>query len=333
MADLKTTYLGLSLKNPVIAASSGLTDSVDNVKTLAKYGAGAVVLKSLFEEEIILEYERTMKEIEMESHQREYFDYFDYRIKDINLQKYLDLIADAKNAVDIPVMASINCVSDNQWVSFAQKIEKAGADALELNMFILPSNLNRSNEENEKLYFDVIKRVKEAVNIPVALKTSYYFSNLGQMIQKLSETDINGLVLFNRFFSADIDIDEMKVVPTNVFSSPDETAIPLRWIALMSERVQCDLAASTGIFEGKAAIKHLLAGAAAVQVASTLYKNGMAQIQLILERMENWMDKKGYNTIDDFRGKMAQSKATHPEMYERAQFMKYFSGRDEMEID
>jgi len=327
MVDLSTEYLGMKLKSPVIAGSSGLTNSVKSIKELEESGAGAVVLKSIFEEEIAFEYEDILKEAESKGYNLDQFDYYDYKIKEDNLDKYTTLISESKKNVSIPVIASVNCLYSHEWLAFASQLEKAGADALELNMFFLPSDFERTSEDKEKAYFQIIEQVQKAVNLPIALKISYYFSNLGPMIQKLSETGIAGLVLFNRFYSPDFDIDKMEVVSSNVFSSPSDLPISLRWIAIMAERVSCDLAASTGVHDGTALIKQILAGANAVQVASTLYKNGKGQIAEMLSTLEAWMDKKSYSSLADFRGKMSQAKSSNPAAYERVQFMKYFGGK------
>ena len=326
MADLTTSYLGLKLRSPIIAGSSGLSNSVKGVKEFEENGAGAVVLKSIFEEEIVFEYEDVLKEASEEGIDLDQFDYYDYQIKGEKIKKYTDLIAESKSSVSIPVIASINCVYSHEWTSFAKQLQDAGADALELNMFFLPSEFNRTTEEKEKAYFQIIEKIKKAVSIPIALKISYYFSNLGPMIQQLSETGIDGLVLFNRFYSPDIDIDKLEVVSSNVFSNPSDLHLSLRWIAIMAERVSCDLAASTGVHDGNAVIKQLLAGANAIQVVSSVYKNGKGQIKTMLSILEEWMAKKGFNSLDDFRGKMSQAKSSNPAAYERVQFMRYFGG-------
>ena len=327
MVDLSTQYLGMKLKNPVIAGSSGLTNSAKSIQDLEESGAGAVVLKSIFEEEIAFEYEDILQEASAEGVNLDQFDYYDFHIKGEKLDKYTSLIEESKKNVSIPVIASINCVYSHEWTSFAKQLQTAGADALELNMFFLPSEFNRTSEEKEKAYFQIIEKVQKEVTIPISLKISYYFSNLGPMIQKLSETGIAGLVLFNRFYSPDFDIDKMEVVSSNVFSAPSDLPISLRWIAIMAERVSCDLAASTGVHDGTALIKQILAGANAVQVASTLYKNGKGQIADMLNTLEAWMDKKSYSSLSDFRGKMSQAKSSNPAAYERVQFMKYFGGK------
>ncbi len=327
MADLRTKYLGMELKNPIIIASSGLTDSVEGVKKLADNGAAAVVLKSIFEEEILIEAERARKE-KMKSHEmRETFDYIDNHLKGINLSNYVNLIRDSKKEVNIPVIASINCVSDHEWTYFAKQMEEAGADALELNMFILPTDLEKSAQEREKLYFQIIEKITREVNIPVALKVSYYFTNLAQMLQKMSNTDIAGLVLFNRYFSPDFDIDNFEVIASNVLSSPTEFARSLRWISICCGRVNCDLAATTGIHDYRSVIKQILAGANAVQIATIIYKKGPEYIRTILDNMNEWMDEHRFSNPDQLRGKLAQQKAKNPAEFDRMQFMKYFSGK------
>ena len=326
MADLTTQYLGMRLKNPIIAGSSGLSRTVKGVKALAEKGAGAVVLKSIFEEEILFEYEDILKEAGKEGVNLDQFDYYDYELKSNKIEKYTHLIAESKNSVDIPVIASINCVYSHEWTSFAKQLQEAGADALELNMFFLPSEFDRTTEEKERAYFEIIEKVQKEISIPLSLKISYYFSNLGPMIQKLSETGIAGLVLFNRFYSPDFDIEKFEVVPSNVFSNPSDLPISLRWIAIMSERVNCDLAASTGVHDGVALIKQILAGADAVQVVSALYQQGKERIGSMLETLEEWMAQKGFESLSDFRGKMCQAASSNPAAYERMQFMRYFGG-------
>lgn len=324
--DITTTYLGLKLSSPVIAGSSGWTRSVDKIASLARHGAGAVVLKSIFEEEIYFEQEDVIKEAEAEGVNLDQFDYYDVHLKGQKLERYIDLVKAAKQAVDIPVIASINCVYSHEWTAFAGQIEAAGADALELNMFFLPSDFDRSSREQEAAYFDIIDRIMATVSIPVALKISYYFSNLGPMIQRLSHTGVAGLVLFNRFFSPDIDIDTFKVKPSFVFSTPAELAVSLRWIAIMAQKVGCDLAASTGVHDGPALIKQLLAGATAVQTVSSIYQKGPEHIATMIDDLKTWMQRHGFASLADFRGRMSQEATSNPAVYERTQFMRYFGG-------
>jgi dihydroorotate dehydrogenase (fumarate) len=326
MVDLSTEYLGITLSNPIIVGSSGLTNSLKQIEAFEKAGAGAVVLKSIFEEEIYFEQEDIIREADADGVNLDQFDYYDFYLKGQKLARYIDLIKASKKSVAIPVIASINCVYSHEWRAFAGRIEAAGADALELNMFFLPSEFSRSAREQEAAYFDIIDRILATVSIPVALKISYYFSDLGPMIQRLSRTGIAGLVLFNRFFSPDIDIDTFKVKPSFVFSTPAELAVSLRWIAIMAQKVDCDLAASTGVHDGQAVIKQLLAGAKAVQTVSSLYQKGPEHIGTMIDGLTTWMQKHGFTSLADFRGKMSQEAASNPAVYERVQFMRYFGG-------
>ncbi len=327
MPNLSTEYMGLKLKNPIIIASSGLTDTVESIKSLEENGAAAVVLKSLFEEEIVAEMDAQLKKMSSVSPlYPETLDFYEEYEDDNMSMQYLELIKDAKKAVKIPIIASINCVTAEQWTYFPKEIEKAGADALELNLFLLPSDFKRNAEAINKVYLDIVKKVKEQINIPVALKVSYYSTDLALHLQKLSKTGIKALVLFNKFYSPDIDLDKMEITSGKILSSPDDMHISLRWMGIMAGRVECDLAASTGVHTGKDAIKQILAGANAVQVVSTIYLNGAEQIQKMLAEIKKWMDEKGFKSIDEFRGKMSQTNINNPAAYERVQFMKYFRG-------
>lgn len=328
MADLKTNYLGLELRSPLIAASSGLTNSVKDIKEFYDNGVGAVVIKSIFEEEIMAELNQSITQTSRPGTlYPEIYDFFDIGDMEDSVSKYLKLISEAKSAVPIPIIGSVNCISGDEWPVFAERIQEAGADALELNMFILPSDMTRSPQDFEKVYFDAVEAIKKVVKIPVALKISYFFSNLGQMIQKLSETGIEGIVLFNRFYSPDIDINKMEVIPSNIYSTKEELSLPLRWIGMMSPRVNCDLSASTGVHSGEDAIKMLLAGAKTVQVASEFYKGGIKKASTIINDIDKWMGEKGFETLDDFRGKLSSKGNINPAAYERSQFMKHFAGK------
>jgi dihydroorotate dehydrogenase (fumarate) len=326
MVNLETSYMGLKLKNPIIVGSSGLTNSVENIIQIEKSGGGAVVLKSLFEEQIKHAASSTIVQNEFGNTYPEAEDYIRNYTRENDVANYLKLITESKKAVNIPIIASINCISNTEWITFAKQIEDAGADALELNVFVLPSDPNKEAAQNEAIYFDIVQKVLEVVKIPVALKISYYFSSLAKTVTKLSWTGVKGIVLFNRFFSPDIDIEHLEVKTTNVFSTPSDIAISLRWIAMMSAHVSCDLAASTGVHDGKGLVKQLLAGAKAVQIASVLYKKGFKEIEQMLETLENWMERKNYTRLDDFIGKMSVAESQNPAAYERVQFMKHFSG-------
>lgn len=327
--DLSTKYLGLELSSPIIAGSSGLTNSVKDIKEIEEHGAGAVVLKSLFEEEIEHELQKSQQEMNRPGTlYPEIFDFFDFDTMEDSVSNYLFLIENLKKEVKIPIIASVNCVSSSEWTGFAKRLERAGADALELNFSIAPSDFTQRGEDNERILFDVISKVKKEVSIPVAVKLSYYFSNLGLTLQKLSKTEVDGIVMFNRYFSPDFDIENMKVIPASIYSSPEDLTISLRWMAIMAQRVQCDLAASTGVHDGAGLIKQILAGANAVQVTSTLYKNGLHRISKMNNELSEWMEKKGFKSLDDFRGKMSQAQSDNPAAIERVQFMKHFSKKN-----
>lgn len=325
MTNLTTKYLGLNLKNPIIAGSCGLTGSVMKIKEVAEAGVGAVVLKSLFEEQI----EADLKQ-NIDAYQTDYpgaYDYIREYTRDSAVSEYLDMIRDAKKAVDIPVIASLNCVSAAEWTSFAKKIEKAGADALEINISLLPSDSRRSCSDYEQVYFDVIEKVTSGLSIPVALKMSSYSSALANLVSRLHWTGkVAGFVLFNRYYRPDIDINSMEIKPAAVFSAPGEIATPLRWLALLSGMVESEFAGSTGVHDSEGAIKMLLAGASAVQVVSTLYQNGAGQAAEIISGLQSWMNDNSFETIDAFKGRLSYERETDQSHFERIQFMKHYSG-------
>jgi len=318
--------MGIKLKNPLIVGSSGLTNSVENIIEIEKNGAAAVVLKSLFEEQISHSASNTLLQNEFGNYYPEAEDYVRAYTRQADVEKYINLIKESKESVGIPVIASINCVSDSEWVDFAKRIEDAGADAIELNVFVLPSDIKKDGKDNEAVYFDLVKSIKKIVKIPVSLKVSYYFSGLAKTLNELSWSGIDGLVLFNRFYSPDFDIESLEVKPSYIFSTPSDLSLSLRWVAMLSDHIKCDIAASTGVHDGKALIKQLLAGAKVVQVASLLYKNGFKEIGSLLEELESWMERKNFSTIESFRGKLSVKKSDNPAAFERVQFMKHFSG-------
>src|SRR3972149_4163400 len=309
MANLETVYLGMELRNPVIISSSGLTNSVEKIKKLEKAGAGAVVLKSLFEEQINYETGRLM----LDTDYPEASDYLSVYTRENSIEEYLKLISDAKREVSIPVIASINCISSDEWVDFARKIEEAGADALEINVYVLPTNKNAQTAEYENVYFDLAGKIRKAIDKPVAMKLGNHFTNILAIINRLNAAQINGVVLFNRFYEPDIDIEKMRIVSSEVFSSPSDIRQSLRWIGIVYDKIpKIDLAASTGIHDGNGVIKQLLAGAKVTQICSTIYKNGVGQIGRILQDLNSWMDKHSYENIDEFRGKLSYKSLADP---------------------
>ena len=325
MANLETTYLGLNLKNPVIVSSSGLTSNVESIKKLEANGAAAVVLKSLFEEQILHE----AGSLTVHSDYPEAEDYLKAYVTSNNVEKYLELIAKAKNEVDIPIIASINCISASKWIDFAAKIQEAGADALEINVFVLPTDSRKKGEDYETVYFTLAEKLKNIISIPVSFKLGDHFTNPLRIIEQLWFRDVKGVVLFNRFFAPDLDIEKMKVIPAEVFSNPADLRDTLRWVAIASHAVpKIDISASTGVHSGDAVVKMLLAGASTVQVCSVLYKNGHTHLKGLVDFVGQWMDKKGYKSIGDYRGIMNYGKIGDPDVYERSQFMKYYSSHD-----
>jgi dihydroorotate dehydrogenase (fumarate) len=342
MIDLSCQYLNLKLKNPVIVGSSGLTSTLENLKTIAKLGAGAVILKSIFEEQIKFETEKLMHSDDpgMKSWQEafqsvvdrdefyfgEAFEYMTNYAKEHSLNQYLNLVAEAKKSIDIPVIASINCTTQNGWQYFAKRIQEAGADALEINAYILPSDFDKDGVENEKVYFDIIDEVKKHITIPFSLKIGYYFSSLAKTALKLSETGINGLTLFNRPYNPDIDISTIELSASNMFSTENEYSLSLRWVALLSGRIKCDIAASTGIHNSETVIKQLLAGADAVQMVSVFYRKHFEILPMIISGIEEWMRVHKYDTIEDFKGLLSYTNVHNPASYERVQFIRQYSG-------
>lgn len=316
--------MGLTLKSPVIVGSSGLSENTAMAVALEQAGAGAIVLKSLFEEQIMhdVDAQRVNNMYGSFSDQENYALYFSRKH---NLTQYINMIKELRTKLSIPVIASINCASGDEWVSFAKTIENAGADALEVNLFLLPGDINQTGDEKEAIYFDIIAKIKAVITIPFSLKISYYFSGLANFIHKLSFTGARSVVLFNKFWSPDVDIETEKVVPGDVFSIKELNTMSLRWIGILYNKVNLELAASRGIFDGETVIKNLLVGAQVTQIVSAIYKNGPQAITQMNETLASWMERHHYDSIEQFRGKAAQTNIRQQAMYERTQFMKYFS--------
>ena len=324
MPGISVTYLGLSLKSPVILSSSSLTNSTNGVRRAADAGAGAVVLKSLFEEQIEAESAENSEDVDYASHP-EAQEYIEQMGRHLGPDSYLKLIADAKSSVDVPVIASVNCVSPRWWSDYARQIEIAGADAIELNIAIMPRSGDDPSDV-EARYLRIVERVRDRVNLPIAVKIGPYFTSLAAFTDALRRVGASALVLFNRFYQLDIDVDSAQLTPGYQFSTPQEIHTALRWISILAGESASELVGSTGIHEGSDAIKMLLAGATAVQVCSTVYKNGYQRITEINESIESWMDKKGYGAIEEIRGRLAQAGSSSPEAYERMQYIKALTG-------
>lgn len=329
MANLETTYLGLKLKNPLVAASSGITSSAEKIKKLEQAGIGAVVLKSVFEEQINNEVTSMLLQDSHNAGYPEAEDYIRNYLRDNTLTKHIKLIEETKKTVDVPVIASINCVSASEWTTFAKDFQEAGADALELNIFYVPVDRHEKPGVLEQLYVDVLEKVKKEVSIPVAVKIGLYHSNIISMVDKLKAGGAKGVVMFNRFYEPDINLDKLELTSSEVFSSPVEIRHTLRWVGLVSSEVQdIDIAASTGIHDGKSVVKQILAGAKVAQLCSTLYVNGNDVIPSMITEMETFMRKWNFKRLEDFRGRLSYKNIPDPLVYERSQFMKYFSGRE-----
>lgn len=328
MANLETIYMGLKLKNPVVVASSGLTNSVEKIKSLEEAGAAAVVLKSIFEEQINNEVTYLINK-DPQNQYPEAEDYIRNYTRNNSISAHLELVRKAKQAVSIPVIASINCISAKEWMSFATDFEKAGADALELNLFVVPTDRLQTAAEIEQLYVDALKEVKKQVTIPVAVKIGFYFTNLIAVAEKLMANGAAAVTMFNRFYEPDINLEKLELSSSEVFSSPSDIRRTLRWVGLVRAALpKLEIAASTGIHDGDAVAKQLLAGAQVTQLCSVVYIEGAQIINTILTDLERFMDKWNFETIDAFRGRLSYAKISDPLLYERSQFMKYFSSRN-----
>lgn len=319
--DLSTTYLGLKLKNPIIVSSSKLTSEIDNVRKCAEMGAGAIVLKSIFEEQFLADLGRLYEEDQKYFWYPEAVDFLNSHSREQGVKEYHKLIREAKQATSVPILASINCITPAEWPQCLAKLEEAGIDALELNISILPFDGKVPSQEIEDKYVEIVQAVKKHITVPLAVKLGPMFTNLTGLVKRLESAGADGIVLFNRFFRPDIDIDKEKVVPNTLLSCPEEMGQSLRWVSLLANQVECDLAGNTGIHTAEGVVKHLLAGAAAVQVCTTLYKNGIEYIETMLADLEGWLQKHNYSAVSQFQGKLSRYEQNIA-AFERVQFMK-----------
>ena len=318
--------MGLSIKNPIIVGSSSLTNSPHNVKKCEEAGAAAIILKSLYEEQIIADSQSIIEKDDMYQWYPEAIDFVKSLTVDHGLEKYLELIRDSKKLVDIPVIPSINCYTASNWISFARELENAGADALELNISIFPEDEKQTSEDIENMYYDIVKAVSKATKLPVAVKLSSYFTNIKRVSSNLVQSGASSLVLFNRYYRPDIDIDSLHMTTRDTLSGPEEITLSLRWVGLLSTSLKCDVVASTGIHDAEGVIKQMLAGAAATQICSVLYENGVNYIGEILSDIERWMNRKGFQSLDQFKGLI--HKDHHNTLgWERIHFMKKSLGQ------
>jgi len=322
--NLTTNYLGMLLKNPIVASSSPLSHSVDSIRRLEDAGAAAVVMYSLFEEQIgfdsyYIDYHLTQG-IDSYAESISYFP--DMQSYNVGPDEYLNLIRRAKEAVSIPIIGSLNGASVGGWTDYATLIEEAGADALELNVYYLPANTSVKGSDVEALYIDILSAVREVVTIPVAIKLSPFFSSIANMASCLSEQGADGLVLFNRFYQPDFDLENLEVAPRLVLSNSNELRLPLRWVAILYGRVNADLAITSGVHTSQDVIKGLMAGAKVTMMASELLQNGVRRIGQVLNEVVTWLTEREYESVTQMIGSMSQKHCAEPAAFERANYMK-----------
>jgi len=326
--DLNTNYLGLKLRTPLVVSASPLSEDLDNIKRMEDAGASAVVLYSLFEEQL------RQDRLEMNQNLQQGTDSFaeslsyfpeaqDYRL---GPEEYLKHIAAAKQATRIPVIASLNGSSAGGWTDYARQIQKAGADALELNIYYIPTDMNLTGTEVELTYLEILKAVKASVTLPVAVKLSPFFSNFANMAKRLDNAGADALVLFNRFYQPDIELESLEVKPNILLSTPMASRLPLRWIALLHGRLNASLAATSGIHRASDVLKMLMAGADVTMLCSTLLRHGIPQISLIERELSGWMEEHEYESVHQLKGSLSQKNCPEPAAFERAQYMKALTG-------
>jgi dihydroorotate dehydrogenase (fumarate) len=324
MTDLATTYLGLRLKHPVVASAGPIAHTLDGIRQLEDAGAAAIVLFSLFEEQIRLENAATEHLIGVGTESfPEALDYFpaveDY---EVGPEPYLELIRRAREATGVPIIASLNGMTRAGWVDFAGKIEQAGASALELNVYYIPADLGATGRDVEELYLHVLRAVRASIDIPIAMKLSPFFSAPGEMARRLVSDGADGLVLFNRFYQPDFDLGTLEVTPALQLSRPEEIRLPLLWIAILHGRLQASLAASTGVHSADEVVKSLLAGADAVMTTSALLKHGPRHLETLVNGLRQWLERRGYRSVEQMKGAMSQKNVADPAAFERANYIK-----------
>ena len=322
--DLTTNYLNMSLKNPIVPSASPLSQELDNIRQMEDAGAAAVVMYSLFEEQI------NHESYELDHYLNygadsfgEAMSYFpDLETYNVGPDEYLNRVHQAKQAVDIPIIGSLNGVSTGGWIDYARKIEQTGADALELNIYYIPTHPDMTGSEVEQLYVDVVRDVKQSITIPVAVKLSPYFSATANMAKRLAEVGADGLVLFNRFYQPDFDLEELEVVPRLVLSDSHDMRLPLTWVAILYGRIAVDLAITSGVHHHEDVLKGLMAGANVTMMTSELLQNGIGRLRDILKELTAWMAEKEYSSVAQMQGSMSQKNVAEPAVFERANYMK-----------
>lgn len=323
--DLSTTYLGINLRSPLLVGSAGpLTEDVDNIKRMEEAGASGVVLHSFFEEQLRIE------QLELHHHLThgtesfaEALTYFpEPQIFHVGAEEYLNHIQQAKEQVNIPIIASLNGVSTGGWLEYAKRIEQAGANALELNVYYLPNDLEMTGAQVEKNYIDILRIIKSEISIPVAMKLSPYFSNMANMAKQLAEAGADGLVLFNRFYQPDIDLEHLEVIPNLLLSTPQSMRLPMHWIGMLYGRVNVDFAAVSGIHTSLDVLKMLMVGAKATMLVSVLLRHGINEIRKIEQSLKHWLEEHEYESVKQLQGSMSQINCPDPTAFERVQYMK-----------
>ncbi len=323
--DTKTKYLGLEIDSPIIVGSCGLTNDINNLQKMEDAGAGAVIIKSVFEEQIIYDIKRNLSMMAPTDNYGMSYEYVASHVSDDSLGKHFELISEAKKRLHIPVVGSINCYSFENWMTYTQRFQDAGCDAIELNMAILPYETDLSCEDVDRLFSNIINTLRKSVSIPVSVKVSQNFTDMANFMQRLSWTNVNGITMFNKPLNVDIDIDKMEMTHAPSLSTPDEIYNTLRWVAILSKKLRCDISASTGVHSAADVVKMLLAGAGTVQVVSCLYKNGVDYLRTLNDGLRSWMAEKGFESVSQFRGKMAVKANDDASMFFRTQFMKHFA--------
>jgi dihydroorotate dehydrogenase (fumarate) len=327
MVDLKTNYLGLSLKNPLVASASPLSKKVETAVELEKAGVAAIVMYSLFEEQIIQESLKLDRDLSRGTYSfSEALDFIpDYGTYSIGPEKYLEQLTNVKQAVNIPVIGSLNGVTSGGWVDYAQKIEQAGADALELNLYDLATDPDVTSSQLEEAHIYLVSDIRKQVNIPIAIKLSPFYTALPNFARQLTEVGADGLVLFNRFYQPDFDLEELEVVPNLVLSNSHELRLPLRWIAILYGQLQADFALTSGLHNAEDLLKSIMAGASVAMTASELLLNGIERISVILADLQTWMEEHEYESVSQMKGSMSQKAVDKPDTFERANYMKVLS--------
>ncbi len=323
--DTSTKYLGLDLKSPIIAGSCGLTADVDKMVEMEQAGAGAIIVKSVFEEQIIYDIKKNTHVVAPTDNYGDSYEYIAAHVADDSLNKHFQMIREAKKRLTIPVIGSINCFSYENWLTYAIKFQEAGCDALELNMAILPYEISLSADDVERTFTQIINTLRKSISIPISIKVGTYFTDMAKQMQQLSWMGIQGITMFNKSVQVDVDIENMTLTNASFLSNPDELHNTLRWVAILSKKMRCDLSASTGVYKSDDVVKLLLAGANTVQVVSCLYKNGIGTLRELNEGLKGWMERKGFENINQFRGKLAVQPNDKASVALRTQFMKYFA--------